>query len=546
MAKLRSLLGFGFVLISLLFTAACGGPQGQVVTVMANSSVAPWLESAAVAFNRAEVESLNGDLLTMAVETVESGEAVNELLARDPELLPSIWVPENRAWVDVLAAEGESRYSNQCVSVATSPLVIGMWQPVAESLGYPGRELGWLDIGSLAADPSAWAYYSGGQYGDTFRIGHTHPGVSGSGAETLLAIVQAAQSKESAVTPEEINLPIVQSSVGSFESAVTWFSASTAELVETMRDRGSGFLGAGIMYESDVLRFQSGQPPLIPVYPFEGTFVASHPTCGRTDLSQPELDGIRIAQEWLQGEEAQQLAVAFGLRPVNDAVEILPPLSPAQGVNLAEPKIVFADGSADSIYAVQELWLASRKPLNLVMVLDVSGSMFGDKIDSLRGAAAQFIGQMGENDYLTIMPFANRPVVWMDHAVVSQNEEEAIRLIQSLQADGGTALYDAIGFASEQIAATNSPETANVIIVLTDGNDTESFRYRFNNQLIDQVTANNTTVFTVAYGRDADEGLLEELAFAANGKAYLGDEASIASIYEEMSLAFGGAAGVGR
>ena len=53
--------------------------------------------------------------------------------------------------------------------------------------------LGWLDIGSLAADPSAWAYYSGGQFqGDVLRLGHTHPGLSGSGASTLLAIVQAA------------------------------------------------------------------------------------------------------------------------------------------------------------------------------------------------------------------------------------------------------------------------------------------------------------------------------------------------------------------
>jgi hypothetical protein len=40
--------------------------------------------------------------------------------------------------------------------------------------------------------------------------------------------------------------------------------------------------------------------------------------------------------------------------------------------------------------------------------------------------------------------------------------------------------------------------------------------------------------------------MLSELAARGNGNFYLGDEASIAAIYEEMSAAFGGTLGVGR
>jgi hypothetical protein len=36
------------------------------------------------------------------------------------------------------------------------------------------------------------------------------------------------------------------------------------------------------------------------------------------------------------------------------------------------------------------------------------------------------------------------------------------------------------------------------------------------------------------------------MARRTNGNFYLGDEASIAGIYEEMSAAFGGSAGIGR
>ncbi|MEM7801891.1 MAG: VWA domain-containing protein [Chloroflexota bacterium] len=529
-------------LITVLSACGSGQDDSGAVVIYANSSIAPWLTNAAEEFNAQRVETINGDLVSVVVTPFESGQFVDAALEVGD--LPDIWVPENESWADLLVDQGLLAFGEGCVSLASSPLVIGMWQPVAESLGYPGRELGWLDIGSLAADPSAWAYYSGGQYGSSLRIGHTHPGVSGSGTSTLLAIVQAAQSKAEAVDAAEIDQPIVQSSVGSFSGAVSWFSSSTNELASTMRERGSGYLGAGIMYESDVLRYQAGEPNLIPVYPFEGTFMASHPACINTTSEREPLD--LVLRHFLSAE-SQQMAVSFGLRPaVTEGVEIVPPLTEAQGVNLAEPSTVFEDGSFDSIYAIQDLWQSSRKPLNLVMVLDVSGSMEGGKITGLRDAAVQFVQQMGENDRLTLVPFADRPVVWLESVQVSQNLAEATQLIQGLEPRGGTALYDAIGFAGEQIERSASPETANVVIVLTDGVDTASYNYRFDDDLLTRLINNNATVFTVAYGRDADEDVLTDIALAANGKSYTGDAASIEDIYEEMSLAFGGTVGVGR
>lgn len=86
----------------------------------------------------------------------------------------------------------------------------------------------------------------------------------------------------------------------------------------------------------------------------------------------------------------------------------------------------------------------------------------------------------------------------------------------------------------------------NALVVLADGQDTISSHYRFDPQLIETATANNTTVFTIAYGADADQKILTELADQANGNFYLGNEANIAAIYQEMSAAFGGSVGIGR
>ncbi|MCZ7673984.1 MAG: VWA domain-containing protein [Chloroflexi bacterium] len=84
------------------------------------------------------------------------------------------------------------------------------------------------------------------------------------------------------------------------------------------------------------------------------------------------------------------------------------------------------------------------------------------------------------------------------------------------------------------------------MVVLSDGMDTRSYRHQFNANLIELATANDTTIFTIAYGNDADEEVLSTLALEGNGNFYRGDEASIEAIYDEMSAAFGGSVGVGR
>ncbi len=134
----------------------------------------------------------------------------------------------------------------------------------------------------------------------------------------------------------------------------------------------------------------------------------------------------------------------------------------------------------------------------------------------------------------------------INHARVGDNRQKVINTIQNLEATGDTTLFDAIGDGAAVIAGTTSVDTTNALVVLTDGQDTRSYRYTFNEELIQQATANGTTVFTIAYGSDADEDVLSTLATRANGNFFLGDEASIAAIYEEMSAAFGGSVGVGR
>ncbi len=171
-----------------------GPPRNAVVVeVLANSALTPWLRTVSERFNDEQFKTEAKRTIYVQHVPMEAGLAVNALV--DGETNPALWIPDETVWVDLLEAEGKQDLQGDCLSVVQSPLVIAMWKPLAESLGWPGRKLGWLDVGSLAADPSAWDYYSGGQFGLSLRLGHTHPGISNSGAETLLAVVHAGRGR---------------------------------------------------------------------------------------------------------------------------------------------------------------------------------------------------------------------------------------------------------------------------------------------------------------------------------------------------------------
>jgi Ca-activated chloride channel family protein len=527
-----------------VFTQEGPPSNALVIDVVTNTALTPWLEEAVGAFNDDKFKTEAGERIYIQLVSLDAGQAVTSIVAGQEN--PALWIPDEAVWVDVMTQEGNQAFQGDCVSVAESPLVIAMWRPLAESLGWPGRKLGWLDIGSIAADPSAWAYYSGGQYGPSLRLGHTHPGLSNTGMETLLAVVQSAQSAVEAVSVEDIQEPIVQASVGAFEGAVSWFSKNTDTLGATMRDRGAQYLGAAIVYESTVLYYGEGDPDIVPIYPFEGTFMATHPACVNSGLNDQEVEAARILREFLLDEESQEMAVEVGLRTVSGQLIAAGVLGENGRIDTSQPEVLFEAPDVDVVYAIQELWQSARRDVSLVMLLDVSGSMEGDKILNVQSAAQQFVKQMGDDDYITLIAFADNPDILIYHEKVEDVRDLAITNIADLIAWGDTTLYDAIADGASVIASTTSSQRSNVLVVLTDGMDTASTRYLFDQELVDLAAGNNTTIFTIAYGSDADEDLLESLATQANGNFYLGDEASIAEIYDEMSAGFGGTVGVGR
>ena len=193
---------------------------------------------------------------------------------------------------------------------------------------------------------------------------------------------------------------------------------------------------------------------------------------------------------------------------------------------------------------------------NVLLLADTSGSMEGPKTDALKEAIGIFVETMSnirleakggidpDPDYVGLTDFDGdyREVVSIGPidpggADIDAWEDAA----SSLDADGGTALYDAIIRSVDALEERGDLSRKNILIALTDGVDQNSV-----NSLGDALSTldqSSVTLFAVALsepggGGDYDFSVLEELANSRGGAAYAADTRNLPGLYEFFTAMF--------
>ena len=114
--------------------------------------------------------------------------------------------------------------------------------------------------------------------------------------------------------------------------------------------------------------------------------------------------------------------------------------------------------------------LPTNEPFNLVLLLDVSGSV-EERMDFIRKAARDFLRTTSPQDRIAIISFRD------DIQVISNfstDRQMLSRKLDEIDAGGATALYDAIGYVlAETLKQLRGERTA--IVVMSDGDDNKSF-----------------------------------------------------------------------
>lgn len=113
---------------------------------------------------------------------------------------------------------------------------------------------------------------------------------------------------------------------------------------------------------------------------------------------------------------------------------------------------------------------SERVPVSLGIVMDASGSMADDKMQSARAAISRFVTDLlGPDDEIFFMHFNEQALLGQDW---TQDRRAIARAVARVNPLGGTALYDAIADALP-IAATGR-HSKKAVLVISDGNDSDS------------------------------------------------------------------------
>lgn len=143
-------------------------------------------------------------------------------------------------------------------------------------------------------------------------------------------------------------------------------------------------------------------------------------------------------------------------------------------------------------YGIERFDLAESVPLSLGLIIDTSGSMYTLMPDTKKAAALFLSRTVSERDTAFIVDFDTKPRLAQG---TTAELSDLARGLAGLEAEGNTAMYDAVIFSSLQF---DEAKGRRALVLLTDGDDYQS---QFSqNRAVDQARAAGAPVYLIALG----------------------------------------------
>jgi Ca-activated chloride channel homolog len=190
---------------------------------------------------------------------------------------------------------------------------------------------------------------------------------------------------------------------------------------------------------------------------------------------------------------------------------------------------------------------SAKVPLTIALLIDASNSMnLGGKIDLARKAAEEFTDSVDPEDRLMVLSFNDE----FEGPEAPVADRSAIKKrIESIQARGGTALYDAVYRAADRLAGV---EGRRVIVLLSDGRDqaftdNEPGSLHLFEEALERAHRSEVSIYTIGLGRHLDTELdlrherslmeiLDTLARTSGGRSYYPERAGqLSGIYKQIA-----------
>ncbi len=225
-----------------------------------------------------------------------------------------------------------------------------------------------------------------------------------------------------------------------------------------------------------------------------------------------------------------------------DPVVVVAPAADPEVVSLASAlpqKLVAADKAGEIRVRLRidagKLAHSKRPPINVVLVMDSSGSMEGKAIEDARAAALTLVEGLAEGDHFSIVTFDSLAHVLVPSTTIDAASQSSIREhIQKMAARGTTDLAGGLAAGLAEVQRGFLGNGVNRLVLLSDGvpNDESTIP-----NLSQQAAAMGVSITALGLGLEYNETLLASLAQQTGGKFhFIEDSARVAAVFSDEVL----------
>jgi Ca-activated chloride channel family protein len=210
--------------------------------------------------------------------------------------------------------------------------------------------------------------------------------------------------------------------------------------------------------------------------------------------------------------------------PINETIL----LSRKNLLHMEEQQMLYA---LLQITADEDLAEKAAPPLNICLVLDLSTSMKGEKLDVVKATALQLMNKLRPQDIFSVVTFADRAEVIIPS---SRNIDmhRAQSRIQMLDTAGGTEIFQGLQAGVDEVKQYLKPSAVNHIILLTDGQTYGDERACL--ELAKQVSGLGIGISGLGIGNGWNDIFLDTLASSTGGNCmYVNDPQDIQKLLTE-------------
>jgi Ca-activated chloride channel homolog len=557
-----------FVSACLLITACNNNSTsednftGLKIKLLVGSALGDFCNQAAKNFNATQPKLDNGTAFQVSCEALGSGDVVTEVVALADQLQKGTVQADAPDFPTIISLDGDIYHSqliyrmNQLLPgknyipeitesplIANTPMVFMAQADIATGLRKVADPYKVLvtakthrDIDSAA--PPLTVHYV-----------HSAPTRSNSGLQTLVAQYGSVSGKR----PEELTAADVQKfqpQIQQIQSKITRYGISTNSLAQAMVKNGPFWASVGSVYESSVIVANSGltqgQQRYQAVYP-KATFT-SNMRAIIPNAPWVSADEKAAAEKFIvywRSPDTQKIATDLGLRPGTPGVALGAKFTPEFGVEAQAKYDSLRPPKPEVVDAMLKSWQdTAKKPSLVVVVVDSSGSMSGDKLPAVQNTLQNYIKNLGPKEQIALIDFDSeiRQPVLVDGT--PQGRDRGWQFISGLQADGGTKLYDAALEARNWLQKNLRKDAINAVLILTDGEDSGS---KIKLDELEQELKNSgfstdqrIAFFTIGYGKSGEfsPDVLKQIAELNGGYYSQGNPETISQLMSNLQVEF--------